>query len=515
MLKRKKEIYYTYTPENKTKISKSLEENVALIKTMLKDCNDIVFREFEVGGDNGVKMFLFYVDGMADKLLLDEFVLIPLMIKSREVLPDFNAVKHKLFEVSKDNAMTVTDFKEVEIIEELVLNVLSGETGLLIDYTDRALVIATKAWPARSVAEPSAETIIRGPRDGFTETMRVNTALVRRRIRDPRFKIVQKKLGERSQTDIAIMYIEDIVDKRVLDELNKKLGKISIDTIMDSGYLEQLLEDKVFSIFPQAQTTERPDVVAAAVYEGRVGILVDNSPFALIVPVTINAFLQSAEDYYSRSIIATFVRFIRVLAGGLSILSPALYIAITSFHPQIIPSKLALSIAATREGVPFPAFIEAIIMEITFELLREAGIRLPRPIGSTIGIVGGLVIGQAAVSAGIVSPIMVIVVAITAIASFSITNYELATALRLLRFIFMIGASIYGLYGISLCYIGTLIYLVNLKSFGTPYLAPLAPLYLEDMVDSALKFPIKYIKKRPRMYDPQDIIRQGDENGSQ
>ncbi|SEF38717.1 spore germination protein [Caloramator fervidus] len=514
MLKRKKEVTYTYSPSSKTKVSKDIEENIEIIKTMLKDCDDVVFREFEVGGDGGEKMFLFYVDGMADKLLLDEFVLMPLMISSREVAPDFNQIKNKLYEVTKDNAMVVTDFKEMDIIEDIVMEVLSGDTALFISNTDKVLLIATKAFPTRSVSEPSAEIVIRGPRDGFTETIRINTALIRRRIRDPRFKIKQKRIGVRSKTDIAIMYIEDIVDKRVLDQLYSKLDKINIDAIIDSGYIQQLIEDKVFSIFPQAQTTERPDVVAAAVYEGRVGILVDNSPFALIVPVTINAFFQSGEDYYSRPVISTFIRFLRIIAGALSILAPSLYIAITSFHPQIIPAKLALSIAATREGVPFPAFVEAIIMEATFELLREAGVRLPRPIGSTIGIVGGLVIGQAAVAAGIVSPIMVIVVAITAISSFSITNYELATALRLLRFIFMIAASIYGLYGIVLSYIGTLIYVVNLKSFGTPYLAPLSPFYITDMKDSIFKLPLKYLKTRPLHFDPQDIIRQGDEDGS-
>lgn len=514
-MRRKREVTYTYTPGSKTKISKNLNENIEIIKTILKDCDDVIFREFEVGWDDKIRMFLFYVDGMADKLLLDEFVLMPLMISSREVPSSFDEIKYKLFEVTKDNAMAVTDFKEVDIIEDLIMEVLSGDTGLLIDYTEKALLIATKAFPTRSVAEPSAETVIRGPRDGFTETIRINTSLIRRRVRDPRFKIKQKRVGVRSKTDIAIMYIDDIVDKRVLDELNRRLDKINIDAIIDSGYLQQLIEERAFSIFPQVQTTERPDVVAAAIYEGRVGILVDNSPFALIIPVTINAFFQSGEDYYSRPVISSFVRFIRLLAGALSILSPSLYIAITSFHPQIIPAKLALSIAATREGVPFPAFIEAILMEITFEILREAGVRLPRPIGSTIGIVGGLVIGQAAVSAGIVSPIIVIVVAITAISSFSITNYELATALRLLRFIFMVAASIYGLYGIVLAYIGTLIYTVNIKSFGTPFLAPMAPFYFEDMQDSAFKLPLKYLKRRPMHFDPNDLIRQGDEDGSQ
>jgi spore germination protein len=502
-------VLFEYVPDKKTPLDDNIDNNIESIKRAFSDCDDLIYRDFTIGGIDGVKMFMFYIDGLADKLLLDHFVMTPLMISTRIVKPNLQEIKSKLSDAVKSSGMTVSDFKEFESIEEAMTFVLSGETSLLIDGYNKVIVVATKLWPARSVSEPSTEVVVRGSRDGFTETLRFNTALVRRRIRDPRFKIKQKSIGVRSRTDIAILYIEDIVDKRIVDELCKRISKINIDAILDSGYIEQFIEGGNYSPFPKTQATERPDVVAAAIYEGRVGIIVDNSPFVLIIPAALTAFFQSPEDYYTRSTLSIFIRVLRLVAGLTSTLAPALYIAITSFNPGIIPSKLALSIAASREGVPFPAFIEAIIMELTFELLREAGVRLPRAIGSTIGIVGGLVIGQAAVAAHIVSPIMVIIVAITAIASFAIPNYELSAAFRLIRFLLMIGAAIYGLYGVVLVSIGVLIHLVNIKSFNVPYLSPIAPFKFSDMKDTIFRVPWNKMKKRPMSYNSLDTSRQG------
>lgn len=508
--KEKEEPVIERLPDTETRISEFIDLNITYLKDQFKDCNDMIFREFSTGGPDGRRMFLACIDGLSDKMLVDHFVLTPLMVTTRGVKPEYEEIKTRILEVTKTTSMTASDFRETEKMEDCLVMIMSGESVLFIDGYDKALIIASRAWPARGPSEPSSETVIRGPRDGLVETMRFNTALVRRRIRDTRFKVKQLQCGTRSKTDIAILYIDDIVDKRVLEQVEREIKAINIDAIMDSGYIQQFLEKRGLTPFPQIQTTERPDVIAGAVYEGRVGIIVDNSPFALIVPATLNAFFQSAEDYYSRSAITSFVRQMRMVAGILSIVGPGLYIALTSFNPGIVPSSLILSIAQSREGVPFPAFIEAAIMEITFELLREAGIRLPRPIGSTIGIVGGLVIGQAAVSAGIVSPIMVIVVALTAIASFAIPNYEVAAGFRLVRFLLMVFSAVYGLYGVVLGLILMLIHLVNIKSFGVPYLAPMAPLFPADLKDSVfVRLPWKYSWKRPEHIDPQDEIRQG------
>ena len=472
------------------------EKNIAYIKELLQDNSDVVFRIFNVGE---WKAALVYIDGMADKLLLNDYVLEPLMLCSRGI--------DNVDEI-KDNILAVTDMREVKKLSEGVNAALSGDTLMLIDGLDSAYVIATRFWPARGVGDPSGETVIRGAREGFTETIRFNTALIRRRIRDTRLRIKAKSIGARSKTDVAIMYIEDIVNKEVLAELEDRVNKINIDAVFDSAYIEQLIEDNKFSPFPQIQSTERPDVVAAALYEGRIALVVDNSPFAIIVPTTLPNLFQSPDDYYQRWMHGSIVRVIRLFAILISLTAPALYVAITSFHTNIIPTKLAYAIAASREGVPFPAFIEAIIMEAFLALLMEAVVRLPRPIGTTIGIVGGLVIGQSAVSAGIVSPIMIIIVAITAITTFVTPNYDVTTALRLVRFLLIIASAIVGFYGIMIGLIVLLIHLVRMKSFGIPYLAPAVNTNIKDLKDLYIRVPIADLEERPKYMKTGDKIRQ-------
>ncbi|MTK12608.1 MAG: spore germination protein [Clostridiaceae bacterium] len=482
--------------EIRDKISLKAQENLSYVKNLLKNSSDIVFREFYIGK---LKSALIYVDGMADKNLLDDYVLETLMV----IGPDITEV-----EEIKDKILTVSDIREVKKLNEGINAMLSGDTLMFIDGLEVCYVIASRLWPARGVSEPSGETVIRGGRDGFTETIRFNTALVRRRIKDTRLKVESKILGVRSKSDSVVMYIDDIVNKKVLEELFSRLEKIDIDAILDSGYVEQFIEDNKWSLFPQVQSTERPDVVAAALYEGRIAILVDNSPFALIVPTTMSAMFQSPDDYYQRWIYGSIIRLVRVFSIFAALMLPALYVAVTSFHPAIIPTKLAYFIAASREGVPFPAYVEALIMEFNLAFIIESTARLPKAIGSTVGIVGGLIIGQAAVTAGIVSPIMIIIVSVTAITSFTTPNYEMASALRILRFILIIFAAVIGLYGIMLGIILILIHLVRLKSFNIPYLAPVVNPDIDDFKDSFMRFPIKFYKKRPGFMNTGDKVRQ-------
>ncbi|MBU3127392.1 spore germination protein [Clostridium tagluense] len=472
------------------------EKNIEYLKELLKDNSDVIFRTFNVGG---WKAAIVYIDGMADKLLLDHYVLEPLMLCSKGI--------EKTKQI-KDNILSVTDMHEVKKLSEGVNAALSGDTLMFIDELNCAYVIATRFWPVRGVGDPSGETVIRGARDGFTETVRFNTALIRRRIRDTRLRVKPKAIGARSKTDVAIMYIDDIVNKEVLEELNRRVDKINIDAVFDSAYIEQLIEDNKYSPFPQIQSTERPDVVAAALYEGRVALVVDNSPFVIIVPTTLPNLFQSPDDYYQRWMHSSMVRFIRMLSIFTSLMAPALYVAITSFHTDIIPTKLAYAIAASREGVPFPAFVEAIIMELFLALLMEAVVRLPKPIGATIGIVGGLVIGQSAVSAGIASPIMIIIVAITAITTFVTPNYEVTAAFRLVRILLIIASAIVGFYGIVMGLIILLIHLVRMKSFGIPYLAPAVDTSIADLKDMYIRAPISKLKERPKYMKTGDKIRQ-------
>lgn len=480
----------------KDSVSLNTEDNVNYIKNLLENSSDIVYRNFYIGR---LKAALIYVDGMADKILLDDYVL--------ETVMNIDGNLENVENI-KDYMLTVSDIREVKKLSEGIDAVLSGDTLMFIEGLGVCYVIATRLWPSRGISEPSGETVIRGSREGFSETIRFNTALVRRRIRDTRLRVVPKSIGVRSKTDVAIMYIDDIVNKNILEELMNRIQKIKIDAVLDSGYIEQFIEDNKWSLFPQIQSTERPDVVAAALYEGRIALLVDNSPFAIIVPATMPNLFQSPDDYYQRWVYSSVIRLIRFLSIIISLMLPALYVAVTSFHTSIIPTKLAYFMAASREGVPFPSFVEAMIMEVSLATLLESVARLPRPIGATIGIVGGLIIGQAAVTAGIVSPVMIIIVSVTAITSFTTPSYEMTLAFRILRFLLIIVAAIIGLYGVMIGLILILIHLIKLKSFGVPYLAPAVNPDIDDFKDMYIRLPIEFFRKRPEYMDTEDKVRQ-------
>jgi len=498
-------------PKAKTPVYKELDANLEIIKETLSFCDDVVYREFKIGQKQEMKAALVYTEGLAGKTMLDESILEELMYFTRMANMDSNVFKQKIHEAILDSSISVANVRESDDLDEVIDAVLIGDAVLLFDQWDKILILDAKDWPTRSIGQPEMEMVIRGPVDGFNETLRVNTALVRRRIRDPNFKIKQMQIGKRSKTDIAILYIEGITNKEILKEVKERLDQIQIDAILESGYIQQLIEDEWRSPFPQIQNTQRPDVVAAALYEGRVAIIVDNTPYALLMPATVATFIQSPEDHYERSCIATAIRLLRVSTLLINLFLPALYIAITSFHPGILPTDLLLYVAGSRLNVPFPVVIEAFIMEASLELLREAGIRLPGPIGATIGIVGGLVLGQAAVEAGIVSPLMVIVVALTAMAAYASPSYAFAISFRLLRFALMGAAAFLGLYGIILATLIILTHLCNLKSFGVPYLSPLvsSEMNWQDFKDFFIRVPLHMMRRRPQFLRPEDSIRMG------
>jgi len=493
----------------KIPVEKDFEKNFDKIKEILVNCDDVIYRDFHVGQDQKMRFATVYAEGLSDKNLLNEHILKNLMLLSRMADMEVHSLRQKIYEIIKDGTVAVSDLKEIEDINVAVDVILSGETILILDQWDKLLMIASKGWPMRGVSEPSTETVIRGPAEGFTETLRVNTALVRRRIRDPKLKIKQVQVGKRSKTDVAILFIEETVNKTVLRMVKERLDKIEIDAILESGYVEQLIEDDWRSPFPQIQHTQRPDTVVAGLYEGRVGLIIDNTPFALLVPSTVVTLLQSPEDYYERFFIASAVRLLRFISMVIALTFPAMYIAITSFHPGMLPTDLALYVAGSRMNVPFPAFLEAFIMEGAIELLREAGIRLPGPIGSTIGIVGGLVLGQAAVEAGIVSPLMVIIVALTAMATYSSPSNSLAISFRLLRFGLMVLAGFFGLYGVIIGIFILLSHMCSLKSFGVPYLSPFAAANttLKDFKDVFIRAPLHMMKDRPQFLHRSDSDR--------
>ncbi|TVY06876.1 spore germination protein [Paenibacillus cremeus] len=488
------------------RIEPSVQSNIAYIQQLLGSPSDLILREFTIGPLKH-PCALVAIDGLFDRKVLNEEVLRVMLSGEWQQHKELPEDGDQLLQMLQQEVLSVTDILKATTMDELMLEVMSGNAALFVSGSHQALTLSSQGWKSRAIQEPVTEQLIRGPRDGFTEDLRSNTAAIRRRLKDPNLRFDTVKIGRRAKKDIVICYIEGIVNPELVKEAKRRVDTIDLDDTEDSGMIEQWIMDSFMSPFPQLQSTERPDRTSASLVQGGVAILVDGTPFGLTLPLTITALVQSPEDYYHHWIIATLMRVLRMIAAFIATFLPALYIALVEFHQGMIPSKLAFSIAGSREGVPFPGVIEAVLMEVTLEVLREAGVRLPKPIGQTIGIVGGLVIGEAAVSAGIVSPIMVIVVSITAIASFALPSYTFAISLRILRFGIMMLAAVFGLFGIVLAYIMINIHLVNLKSFGVPFLTPFAPYLKKDWKDLVIRAPVTMLTRRPQMLQTDDKVR--------
>lgn len=471
-------------------LSGSLDEDFNRIKQLFEGAADFVYRELEI--NSTYSAVVIYLNGLVNVERMELHVINPLIRHNEELLKQQPTIDH--FKIMLSSAQVF----QGETFQEVIDQILSGGTILLINGFKKALFVSEQSWVQRSVDEPLSEAVVLGPREGFTENIRTNASMIRRRLKTTKLKFESIKIGTLSKTEVFITYLEEIAQHSVIEEVRSRLNRIDIDAIEDSGYIVEFIEDYPFSVFPQVLQTERPDRVVGNLLEGRIGIMVDNSPFVLIVPVTFFQMMNSPEDYYGRFIMTTFIRFIRYLFLLVALLFPAIYIAVTTFHHELLPTNLIFSVAASREKVPFPAVIEALLMEITFEALREAGLRLPRPIGSTVSIVGALVIGQAAVEAGIVSAPLVIVVATTGIASFMFPSYALTGAIRLLRFFIIFLAATLGFYGILLGVFFILVHLVQLRSFGVPYFAPVAPFHFNNLKDIFIRVPWWKMNERPQ-----------------
>ncbi|HUC93794.1 MAG TPA: spore germination protein [Paenibacillus sp.] len=498
---------------NPEPIPASVESAVELLRSGVGGSDDLIVRRFRLGGENGRSAAILFIEGLTDSVVVEDFILRAAMAKPLSGSAAGVKTGDALFEHIRDSVLPVNEAAEGKDSADVVGRLLSGDTAFVIDGAARCLLLNTKSYPSRPVEEPRTESVVRGPRDGFTEQLRVNNGLIRRRLRDPNLRIRTLTVGQRGRTSVSVVYIDDIAPKPIVDEAISRIQKIDIDTALESGYIEQFIEDNHWTPFPLIQNTERPDKAVANLLEGRIVIITDGSPFALIAPALFTAFYQSPEDYYERFLISTMIRLIRIISMVMALLLPSLYIAFSSFHPEMIPSRLVIAMAAGRSTVPFPSVLEAFMMEVTMEILREASVRLPGPIGPTIGIVGALVVGQAAVQAGIVSPIMVIIVALTTIGSFASPSYSAAIALRMLRFPMMVVAGMFGLYGIMLLILIIFVHLCSLKSFGVPYLAPLTPFRFRDLKDSVIRAPMIFMRRRPLALQPQDPYRMAKQGG--
>lgn len=478
----------------KTRISTDLQLNIDRYQRLFADCADIKMRRMALGQNKSRECFIAYIEVSVSNMLLETTAL------GRALTYLSEAPDEEVNSVLDKNAMGISDVTPFLYVEDAAQGMLTGDAILFVDGYDKALKIADKGYPGAAIKEPDSEKSIRGSREGFTDSIKMNTALIRKRLRSTRVRVKELEQGVRSHTKVDMVYMQDLANPMVLEEIQKRLEAYEIDGVLDSGVIEQLAERKWYSPFPQFQTTQRPDRAALAVMEGRVVVLSDNSPVALILPTDFNSFIKTSDDYYNRFEEATFARILRYFAVFFSMALPGLYLAVTNFHTQILPTPLLLSFWEARIGVPFPAALEVILMELSFELLREAGVRLPGAMGNTIGIVGGLIIGQAAVDANIVSPIVVIVVAFTALCSFSIPNEEFAFSFRILKFFLIIMSAWLGFFGLLVGLLVILIHLSRLKSFGIPYLMPFVGADLsgyEDERDSIWRAPFRRLTRRP------------------
>jgi len=490
-------------------LSADLQTNLRQIRAILSECSDVIYREFDFAQNEQIKLAIIYLDGMADKIQISAQIMRSLMLDAPLAEQGGEFTMARAFTLIKKKLLPIQQIEETRNLGQVIDAVLAGDTVLLVDGHASAIISATRGWESRKVEESQTELVVRGPREAFIETIRVNISLLRRKIKNPNLKIEAMKLGQVTKTDVAVVYIKGIVNEKLVTEVKERLNRINIDSILETGYIEELIEDNSWSPFSTVGHTERPDKVVAQLLEGRVAILVDGTPYALTVPLLFVEALQTPEDYYERSMYSSAVRLIRWVSMVISLFAPSLYIAVITFHHEMLPTALLLSLAAQREAVPFPAFVETFFLEFVFEILREAGIRLPRQVGQAVSIVGALIIGEAAVRAGLVAAGTVILVALTGIASFTF-NYYVSTTMRLLRFPIMVLAGTLGLYGVICGVLAILVHLATLRSFGVPYLSPLAPLSTGDLKDATVRAPWWAMLRRPRltgMANPQRVAK--------
>lgn len=486
-LKNKLETNINQSFENSSSnISKNIAENEQFLKNMFQNCSDIIFREIMIHGET--KLLLIHVDGMINTDIITSNVLKPLMYDG---LPQGLGTIDSIAQMFEQEVFSVLPIKKLSNYGDIVDHILKGNAAILADGEDVALLADVSKFKTRAIEEPYNEAVIRGPKEGFTEQLRVNTTMLRRIVATPKLKLESLKVGKLTRTDVVIAYIEGIVSLSVLNEVRKRINQIKIDAIIESGYIEESIEDTHLSPFPQMDVTERPDIVAAKLVKGKVAILINGSPCALVVPMTFLEGLQAPDDYYERFLFVSFIRSIRYLLVFLSVVFPSIYIALTTFHPEMVPQELMITIASLREKTPLPTVIEVFMMEFMFEGLREAGIRLPKQIGPLVSIVGALIIGEAAVNAGIISAPIVIVVSIAGICSFIIPRLRSGYPFRMLSFPLLILSGTFGLFGLAIGIIAILIHLVQLSPFGTPYLTPVAPLITHRLKDLFIRWPRK------------------------
>ncbi|MFB9328042.1 spore germination protein [Paenibacillus aurantiacus] len=483
-----------------TPVYPSVQQNIEWLDNAVGHSADLVVRPVNSPSSQHAPLMLAYLDGLVDQASINRHIVHAI----QQAAPGTADGDRDWLSRLQNAVISAGSIDTHDNLEDAVQAMLNGMCVIFAEQAGVALVAEASGGEQRSVEEPSTQGVLRGPQRGFTENIRTNVALVRRIVHSAELRYEERLIGRRTRTSVGLLYMHDIIDDRILTTVRERLLAIDIDGVLESGYIEEYIQEKTWTPFPTLLNTERPDAAAGALLEGQFVILVDGTPFVLLGPVTFHKFFQSPEDYYQRFDIATFLRLIRYGGFVFSMLLPAVYIAVTTFHQETLPTLLLISLLGQREGIPLPALFEAFLMELTFEVLREAGARMPRAIGPAISIVGALVLGQAAVQAGLVSPAMIIIVAFTAISNFVMPQLNIAIAARLIRFALMLAAGALGFFGIFAGIVVIVIHLSGLKSFGVPYMAPLAPFIPTSMRDTLIRAPLRSMLTRPLVLHPKD-----------
>jgi spore germination protein KA len=469
------------TPE---RVSPSLADNIQAIEHTFKDSLDFILREMKFGPSGQVRIALAFLETLTDKQGISDFVLEPLNLLCFDE-HDITKIPGKIIDILP----AALKIQEESKWEELEKKIVTGHGVLFIDGYDQAIVIEARKWSERGISEPQSESVVVGPREGFVESLITNVSLLRRRLRTPNLVMEAIPVGTTSNTNVVICYLKGVADEKMVEKVRGRIDNINVEAMYDLNVVNELISDVKLTPFRMFTTTERPDKLASALVEGRVGLIAENTPMAMVIPTVFWQFFQSSEDYYEHYPLAAMNRILRMLSFFMVVGFTAFYVAIVTFHQEMIPTPLTLSMAAVREPVPFPTVVEALFLEIILEALREAGLRLPKPAGQAVSIVGALVMGQAAVEAGLVSPQLVITVALAGIASFLIPDYSFVVALRILKFAFIILAGSFGIFGLMVGYLLLGIHLTSLQSFGVPYLSPVTPFKWKDMKDVFFRAP--------------------------
>lgn len=476
-----------------TPLYDDVNKNIERLLNELGNSSDVSFRMVESPYQNTLKAAVIHLDGLADENIINENIMTPLIQCLKE---SSQVVTVEEIEKQIPQMLTVSQLTIKENWHEFVSAVLTGDTVILLNGSSKIFIGNTKKLQSRAVTEPTSQTVVRGPKDSFTENLRTNTSLIRARIQDSNLRLDSMKIGSVTHTDIGIMYIQGNADERIVEEIKERLKGIKVDGILESNYIEEFIRDDRTTIFPLLLNTERPDAVVGNLLEGRIAIIVQGTPFVLIAPAIFSQFFQSPEDYYQNDYISSFLRILRFGSFFLSMYASAIYLALITHHQGLIPNTLMVSLMAQRERVPFPAIVEMIVMELAFEMLREAGIRMPRAIGPAVSIVGALILGQAAVEAGFVSAAVVIIVAISAISNFTLPSTSIVNAARGFRFILILISAFIGLYGILLMTLCIWLHISSLRSFGIPYFSPFAPFDFKEQKDTLARFSLPSLLKK-------------------